>query len=62
MPLIGGDDEEEMSEESDVDDFIVDDNGEPISRPMKGQKRRSKGDSYVTVGFVAANRKTKLSL
>lgn len=45
MPLIGEDDEEEVSEESDVDDFIVDDNGEPISKPLKGQKRRSKGDS-----------------
>ena len=45
VPLIGDDEEEGVSEESDVDDFIVDDNGEPISKPMKGQKRRSKGDS-----------------
>ncbi|XP_076825036.1 transcription elongation factor SPT6-like [Clavelina lepadiformis] len=44
VPIIG-DDDEEVSEESDVDDFIVDDNGDPISRPQKGQKRRSKGDS-----------------
>ena len=47
MPLVGEDDEEDVSEESDVDDFIVDDNGEPISKPAKGQKKRTKGDSYV---------------
>ncbi|XP_078492453.1 transcription elongation factor SPT6 [Ciona intestinalis] len=45
VPLLGDDDEEGMSDESDVNDFIVDDNGEPISKPQKGQKRRSKGDS-----------------
>nr|CAB3266713.1 transcription elongation factor SPT6 [Phallusia mammillata] len=45
MPLIGDAEEEELSDESDVDDFIVDDNGEPISKPQKGMKRRSKGDS-----------------
>jgi len=46
MPLIG-DEEEEGSEESDVDDFIVYDNeaGDQAPRPSKGQKRRTKGDS-----------------
>lgn len=43
MPVL--DEEEEGSDESDVDDFIVDDNGEPINRPQ-GQKRR-KGDTWV---------------
>lgn len=45
MPLISDAEEEGLSDESDVDDFIVDDNGEPISKPQKGMKRRSKGDS-----------------
>ncbi|XP_039266664.1 transcription elongation factor SPT6-like isoform X1 [Styela clava] len=46
-PVIAPVDEEgEESDESDVDDFIVDDNGEPISKPHQpGQKRKKKGDA-----------------
>jgi len=39
---------DEGSEESDVDDFIVDDNNEPINKPhVPGQRKKSKGDEWV---------------